>query len=356
MSITIPEKPLFVYPSLARKLGVEAALLFYICHEQLSIAGIADKSGKREAMLSAQQWLGLTDYWTREKVAELLSVLTAQSSVNVIINAGGSVRITELTTPRASQRVTERVTERVSERVAERVPQRSPDRLVESISQPERSTASSVFSSPQNSEKNHTLASAEEPVVAANHHKEQQAELQRIARLPIVDAPPPYPRRPLPSRNNMRDRGPAPAFGGSIGWKRQKDELEQLFDRHEERNQQLHMMHLGWKPSDMFFSILPRHQIPREFVETCLDEFILYYIDKERKESNWDQKFLAWVKREWVQKQTRDAREQRNQQQRNQQQRPTSGSGINDENTRRDTKEKRKRVTAAIMDIKDTDW
>lgn len=315
MSITIPEKPLFVYPSLARQLGVEAALLFYICHEQLSIAGIADKSGKCEAVLSAQQWLSLTEFWTREKVAELLLVLAAQSPVKVIINAGGSVRITE--------------------------------RLTESVASPVIKTPSS--------------GSADEPVsVAVNYQreqqKEQQAEQQQIARLPIVDTPPPYPRRPLPSRNNMRDRGPAPAFGGSIGWKRQKDELEQLFDRHEERNQQLHMMHLGWTPSDMFFSILPRHQIPREFVETCLDEFILYYIDKERKESNWDQKFLAWVKREWVQKQTRDAREQRNQQQRNQPQRHTSGSGINDENTRRDTKEKRKRVTAAIMDIKDTDW
>ncbi|SFG05585.1 DnaT-like ssDNA-binding domain-containing protein [Neptunomonas qingdaonensis] len=340
MSITIPEKPLFVYPSLARKLGVEAALLFYICHEQLSIAGITDKSGKCEAMLSAQQWLSLTDFWTREKVAELLSILTAKSPVNVIINAGGSVRITEITSQSVSQRAT----------------QGSSQRREESVSQPVKTTAPGVFSSQQNNEKNHTSGSAEEPAfVEANHHKEQQDELQRIARLPIVDAPP-YPRRPLPSRNNMRDRGPAPAFGGSIGWKRQKDELQQLFDRHEERNQQLHMMHLGWTPSDMFFSILPRHQIPREFVETCLDEFILYYIDKERKESNWDQKFLAWVKREWVQKQTRDAREQRNEQQRNQQPRHSSGSGINDENTRRDTKEKRKRVTAAIMDIKDTDW
>ena len=341
MSITIPEKPLFVYPSLARKLGVEAALLFYICHEQLSIVGIPDKSGKCEAMLSAQQWLNLTDFWTREKVAELLPVLAAQSPVSVIINAGGSVRISEV----AAQNVTQKGA------------QGSSLRREESVSQPVKTTAASAFSSPQNSEKIHTSDSAEEPAfVAVNHHKEQQDELQRIARLPIVDAPPPYPRRPLPSRNNMRDRGPAPAFGGSIGWKRQKDELQQLFDRHEERNQQLHMMHLGWTPSDMFFSILPRHQIPREFVETCLDEFILYYIDKERKESNWDQKFLAWVKREWVQKQTRDAREQRNEQQRNQQPRHSSGSGINDENTRRDTKEKRKRVTAAIMDIKDTDW
>lgn len=312
MSITIPEKPLFVYPSLARKLGVEVALLFYICHEQLNIAGIPDKSGYREAVISARQWLNLTDFWTREKVVELAGVLSAQSPLAVVIHPSGSVRI------------------------------------VESVSRDVKFTTSASTEQQVNIDRG---TSAQTSIADSSTMVSQQEEQHRITRLPVVDTPPPYSRRPLPLRNNMRDRGPAPAFGGSIGWNSQKDELQQLFDRHEERNQQLHMMHLGWTPSEMFFSILPRHQIPREFVETCLDEFILYYIDKERKESNWDQKFLAWVKRAWVQKQTRDAHEQRNKQQRH-----TSGAGINDENTRRDTKEKRKRVTAAIMDIKDTDW
>ena len=190
-----------------------------------------------------------------------------------------------------------------------------------------------------------TLADFSESVPPAEPNEPPREALDT---LPVVDVPPPPPSRPLPSRNNMRERGPAPAFGGSLGWNRQKDELQQLFDRHEERNQQLHKMELNWRPSEMFFSMLPRHQIPAEFVEGCIDEFTLYYIDKDRRESNWDQKFLAWVKREWVQKQSRDAREQ---------QKDNSGySGNKHENPRRDTREKRKRVTAAIMDIKDTDW
>lgn len=319
MSITIPEKPLFIYPSLARQLGVEAALLFYICHEQLSVAGIADQSGNASVVLSTQQWRRVTEFWSVEKTDELLAALLAQTSIQVIKNNTGSVRITEVSI--RSTRATPPI-----------------------IDVPEQSVHLSM--------ETHVVA----PPMPLEYPQNSQQESPPTSTLPVLETPPPYPRRPLPSRNTMRDRGPAPAFGGSIGWKKQKDELEQLFDRHEERNQQLHMMHMGWTPSEMFFSILPRHQIPREFVETCLDEFILYYIDKERKESNWDQKFLAWIKREWVQKQTRDAREQRNAQQRNEQQRYTSGSGKNDENTRTDTREKRKRVTAAIMDIKDTDW
>lgn len=174
---------------------------------------------------------------------------------------------------------------------------------------------------------------------------------QETTRLPVLEAAN-LPRRPLPVRNPMRERGPAPAFGGSIGWARKgegsKDELQRLFEHHEARNQQLHPMQLGWQPSASFYSMLPRTQIPTEFAATCLDEFILYYIDKSYKESNWDQKFLAWVKREWVRQQTRTARQHSNDK--------PSYTGTSDENSRADTREQRKRVTAAIMDIQDTDW
>jgi len=296
ISVMIPEKPILLYPSLARRLGVNAALLLYLCSEQLAHQGLQDQTGARSAVLSPTQWKSLTELWSEAELTEMIAVLSQQQCLQILRQAAGTVHITELMVSTGSH----------SASTAANLP------TVESIPAPD-----------------------ERPVTT---------------RLPVVDAPPAYPRRPLPSRNPIRDRGPAPAFGGSTGWNnRQKDELQQIFDRHEERNQQLHVMHMGWVPSELFYSMLPRHQIPREFVDTCLDEFILYYIDKERKESNWDQKFLAWVKREWVQKQTRDAKAQRHEQQRH-------TSGINDENTRRDTRENRKRVTAAIMDIKDTDW
>jgi len=183
-----------------------------------------------------------------------------------------------------------------------------------------------------------------------------------VSELPVCDTPPPavqpmrrVARRRIDPANLMQQRGPAPTFGGATGWHRQgeesgsSDELHQRFEMHEERNQKLHAMFIGWKPSDTFYELLPRHSIPNEYAEECLDEFTLYWLDKDRKESNWDQKFLAWVKREWIRKQTREAR------QRNQDSSETT-TGVSHENTRRDTRENRKRVTAAIMDIKDTDW
>ncbi len=157
--------------------------------------------------------------------------------------------------------------------------------------------------------------------------------------LPVYDTP--------PARKPSSPRSPAPMFGGNAGWRRGKDELQQIFEQHEERNQRLVPMELGWKPSGAFFDMLSRQSISVSFAEQCLDEFILYWLDKDRKETNWDQKFLAWVKREWVHKQSRDASGRMNEQQ---------TPGQQNENTRRDTRENRKRVTASIMDIEDTNW
>ncbi|KAA0874971.1 DnaT-like ssDNA-binding domain-containing protein [Nitrincola tapanii] len=174
------------------------------------------------------------------------------------------------------------------------------------------------------------------------------------ATLPVYSAPPPsrHPPlqpepRPTPSAT-LSARGPAPTFGGHSGWRHQKDELQALFDEHEQRNRRMLAMHLGWQPSTMFFELLPRHAIPESFARECLDEFVLYWMDQDKRESNWDQKFLGWVKREWVKRQAREAREQRFE--------TSNTMSKTDENTRRDTRENRKRVTAAIMDIKDTDW
>jgi len=337
----MPEKPLLVYPSLARKLGVEAALLLGLCEEMLACPAAALIVGEhgqslREVTLSRNQWLKITEFWNVDRVNELVAIILKNSSLSIAIASDGRVRVADSAQAVARDSLAESHSEAAACRPEASAAHRE---AIASVSQLEaiKRPADRLYE-----------PSAPKDMSAISSHPPSVAEL------PVYDQPPPMPRRPLPSRShvNMRDRGPAPVFGGSIGWKRQKDDsqqdrLQQLFEQHEERNQKLHPMYLGWTPSELFYSMLPRHQIPRDVVDTCIDEFILYYIDKERKESNWDQKFLAWVKREWVQKQTRESREQRKEQ---------SFSGQSNENTRRDSKENRKRVTAAIMDIKDTDW
>lgn len=292
----LPEAPLLFYPSLAHRLGSDEALLLYIYRDHGRHAGMQADDGSVECILPHARWLQLAGFWTEERLRTATDSLARQGCLQFSLHQGGSVRLRLLP---------------------------EPDPVTEpGVVEPEI---------------------AVEPI---------EPDYTQVNRLPVYDMPPPQPPSPPPvqSGNMIQRRGPAPTFGGSIGWRRHKDELQAIFEQAEERNLQLQPMQLGWRPSDMFHAMLPRHAIPAEFAESCLDEFVLYWLDKDRKESNWDQKFLAWVKREWVKKQTRDAREQRYEQER------APMSGGSHENTRRDSREKRKRITAAIMDIKDTDW
>lgn len=335
MALT-PEQPFLVFPSHVCEYGVEGALLLHRYQQLLDLL-VTDKSQAVAIVISREQWLQLVPFWDEDQLALVTGQLVAQQAIDVGFLDDGQVQVglpwyNEAATPA--------------------------NETTESYVQPETTTAaveSTTFyvEEPSAAESHSAVAPEMQPVLPP--------VLETMSELPVHDTPPPQQqnirrvtRRRINPDNLMQQRGPAPTFGGSIGWQRDgegggsSDELHQRFEMHEERNQKLQAMYVGWQPSGTFFELLPRHGIPNEFAQECLDEFTLYWLDKDRKESNWDQKFLAWVKREWIRKQTREAR-QRNQQS------ETTGN-IGHENTRRDSRTNRKRVTEAIMDIKDTDW
>lgn len=304
MGYQIPEQPLLIYPSLAEKFGLEEALLLGIYHQLSQRMGLRLRSGT-EIKLDTQSWRQLVPFWSQDQIAMVTNSLVSQGAIDASVSKT-LVKIVLL------------------------------------------------------QEQGQSTLDVSEPTVVAEPEIEMVSRLQVVDQPPLsIDEPPPLgmaqpPQQPVPPpaqepqwQQSPAQRTPAPAFGGSTGWRRHKSELQVIFEQHEERNQHLHTMFLGWQPTANFFELLPRHGISEEFARSCIDEFVLYWVNRDRRESNWDQKFLAWVKRDWVQKQTRDAREQRVAQQE---------KSFNNENSRRDTREKRKRVTQAIMDIKDTDW
>ncbi len=302
MSFRFPEKPVLFYPSLARTAGSDEAILLAIYHDYIQIHGLPDKSGYPSAVLSRSEWLSLTHFWDEEKLAMTTSSLVSQGYIQASFGHGRAIKLALL------------------------MP-------IDQASAP--SSSSPVF--------------PDEP----------PPETVMVQDLPVVEQPPE--RSEISRRVHQaqpRKLGPAPTFGGSIGWSKSRqvtpsrettaeNDFASRLNEIEQKNQKLQPMSLGWRPSQTLLDMLPRHTIPQPFAEGLLDEFILYWLDKDRKESNWDQKFLAWVKREWVNQQTRDARKQRAEE---------ANKGVNHENTRPDNREKRQRVTAAIMDIKDTDW
>ena len=54
--MAFPEQPLLVYPSLARRYGVEAALLLYLYNQQLEHLGHG-AVGAREVTIGRDRWL-----------------------------------------------------------------------------------------------------------------------------------------------------------------------------------------------------------------------------------------------------------------------------------------------------------
>jgi len=301
MSFRFPEKPVLFYPSLARTAGSDEAILLAIYHDYIQIHGLPDKSGFPSAVLSRSEWLSLTCFWDEKKPTRVTSSLVSQGYIQASFGHGRAIKLS-LATP-------------VDQRATESSVPILPDEPVDP------------------------------PVM--------------VQELPVVEQPP---ERSEISRRvhqaQLRKPGPAPTFGGSIGWSKSRqvtpsrettaeNDFASRLNEIEQKNQKLHTMYLGWQPSQMLLDMLPRHSIPQPFAEALLDEFILYWLDKDRKESNWDQKFLAWVKREWINKQTRDARKQRAEE---------SNKGVNHEKASKDNRKKRQRVTAAIMHIKDTDW
>ena len=143
------------------------------------------------------------------------------------------------------------------------------------------------------------------------------------------------------------------SMGGFGGWRRdagEGDELSRLFAAKEAQHQHLCHMDIEWEPSVNIVRVLAQqHQISEAFVLGIKDEFVVYYMDKGRRETpgGWDQKFLKWVKKEQVQQQTAQARAQRQTQQQ---------TNPSNEEARYAAQQRRRNITAKVLDINNTDW
>ncbi|MGH1461512.1 MAG: DnaT-like ssDNA-binding domain-containing protein [Neptuniibacter sp.] len=336
MSYQFPEAPILLYPSLAEKVGVEAAVLMSLYQQQWQrMRALTGASASSELFMSRSQWLSLSTFWDEEILAQLTNILVEHGLIDATYAPDGrvSIRCIESDGENLEGLQTEEI------EIVSRLP------VVDEVEVVEVSVISEAPAQPvsEHTGQEHGLLQDDtpyypdsEPSISQNHSTQRDSTLIDSTQSPRL--------------------GPAPTFGGSIGWARKAqqmssghdDELQAKFHQEEQLRKQLQPMALGWQPSQNFYALLPRHNIAIQFAHSCLDEFVLYWLDKDRKETNWDQKFLGWVKREWVRKQTDEGRQQRLSKEQK--------AGFSNENPRRDTRENRKRVTAAVMDIKDTDW
>ncbi|WP_210396872.1 DnaT-like ssDNA-binding domain-containing protein [Motiliproteus sediminis] len=305
MSGLFPEQPLLFYPSLARRFGTDEALLLGVYAQYARHHGGVDDGGLLQFVVRRREWLELADFWNEERLAAVTNSLVEQGVIEAEMQANGAFRI-QLLDP------------------AQPTPP-APD--------------------PQ----------ATYPMAAVERPQRQTVALQEPAKpafasRPLVEATHALTRSSVESDSsgNLHNRGPAPSFGGSTGWQRPKDDLERLFEQQELRNRQLHTMPADWQPNDTTRQMLQKQNIPLAFAEDCVDEFVAYWLERDRKESSWDHVFIRLVKKEWVKAQGRKAREARSSDD------STEASG---ERYQADSRaQRRERITDAVMDIHNTDW
>lgn len=323
MSYGFPEQPMLVYPSLAERFGLEEALLLGAYHQLAQRIGLRDRQGNLELKLDPHSWQQLVPFWDQNQLASVTSSLVSQGAIEASMSA---IAVKVLLLEDNAQTGSSDGHKPPMEPVITAPPMVEPKVSVPSVAQPEvRST-------------------------------------EVVRRLPVRNQPPSsddapplgVARRP---EQTIVTRTPAPSFGGSTGWtsreqkREQRSEFHIILDSKEEEKKKLLPMHIDWQPPLMFYKeFLPRSAIPEAFAKDCIDQFILYWLeqDKNKSESGWCSVFLKHVKNQWEKKQGQNNRDQRHSQH--------NQTGFNHENTRRDSREKRKRVTQAIMDIKDTDW
>jgi hypothetical protein len=304
MNGLFPEKPILLYPSHIKRYGADEAILLWVYHEYAQHYGVVDVGGETYFIVRRSEWLALTSFWDEDQLAKVTHSLIEQHLAGAEFLTNGSVRIQLLPVSQASSSAEQWV----------RPAPFSTGMPAEASTPVLDPTPASIATPPLARELYTRLAS-------------NQASGTGVV-------------------SSLAARGPAPSFGGSTGWNRNKDELETLFDQHERRNQQLHEIHTEWRPSETTYQMLDKQNIPKHFADAKIDEFIAYWLERDRREVSWDPHFIRLIKREWVKQQGREAR--------------VAERGVSekpDERYQADNRaERRQRVTESLMDIKNIDW
>lgn len=55
-----------------------------------------------------------------------------------------------------------------------------------------------------------------------------------------------------------------------------------------------------WQPEATTTEILQKAGVAQSFIEDCISEFVLYWMEKGEAHNTWNTKFVAWVRRQWA--------------------------------------------------------
>ncbi|WP_315980669.1 hypothetical protein [Aliamphritea spongicola] len=104
MGFRLPEKPVLFYPSLARQIGTDEALLYAIYADRLEARGEQDSHGNLSLCLDRNDWLRLADFWNETRLANVTRSLVNHGYIQA---TSGDARITLTLLPQLPDSVCE---------------------------------------------------------------------------------------------------------------------------------------------------------------------------------------------------------------------------------------------------------
>ncbi len=346
MSSLFPEQPILFYPSLACRFGAEPAILLAVYHQYARHHGGLDEQGTAQFVIRRREWLDLAPYWDEDKLALLTNTLVEQGLVDAQFLANGSIRLAVL----------DNVTQSSVAKSSKLSPDTAPAQAATPVPVSESKLAVTTNTGLEQRAGAATIEAMSVRVPSPRTSYQPPSEFSSSVASAIEEPSAALIEEPLvPSIGYGHvARGPAPSFGGSTGWVKPQDPLEQLFAQQEQHNRQLKEINPNWEPQPSTLQMLSKQSVTQAFALACVDQFVAYYMEQGQRKKSWEQPFMKWVKRDWV-----DAQKQQNRQQ-------PSGSyptqsnnqqGYNGERDQTRTRQdKRERITNAVMDIKNTDW
>ena len=361
MSSLFPEQPILFYPSLACRFGAEAAILLAVYHQYARHHGGLDEQGSAQFVIRRHEWLQLTPYWDEDRLAQLTNTLVEQDLVQAQFLANGSIRLSVLESGSSEAEPGQKhSTSPISTSVGES--------SAGSVGAEELANAT-VSTSSVASSLDSVSSPDVEPALAAvsqstRHRYFEPAPVSPVSPPVVPTVAPPAvatvsePSVP-PTAYGHVSRGPAPSFGGSTGWAKPQDHLEQLFEQQEQHNRQLKTIQPGWQPQPTTLQMLTKLGMTEQFALDCVDQFVAYYMEQGQRKKSWEQPFLKWAKRDWIDAQKKQHRQQTGGQYStaSSTQQPNAQQGYQGERDQAHSRQdKRERITNAVMDIKNTDW
>lgn len=64
----------------------------------------------------------------------------------------------------------------------------------------------------------------------------------------------------------------------------------------------------SWRPSEVVYQVLAQHNIPREWIEDQVPEFVIYWSERGAVEHSWGSKFMKHCMHEWRHHEIKQAR------------------------------------------------